>query len=154
MLNFSQFGHWELIHSGFCVILKCLCILWASLVAQVVKNLPALWETWVRSLGWKDPLEEVMATHSSTLARRIPWTEESGRLQSMGSQRVRHDRVTHFHMLCKVTMVQEHLLLPLHQPCNQPFLQGILVPFSRKWYWEAIVGPQMCSFLVNVAAQL
>ena len=104
MLNFSQFGHWELIHSGFCVILKCLCILWASLVAQVVKNLPALWETWVRSLGWKDPLEEGMATHSSILARRIPWTEESGRLQSMGSQRVRQDRVT-FTFTCFVRLL-------------------------------------------------
>ena len=54
MLNFSQFSHWEIIHSGFCVFLKYLCILWASLVAQVVKNLPAMWETWVRSLGWED----------------------------------------------------------------------------------------------------
>ena len=51
-------------------------------------------ETWVRSLGWEDPLEKEMATHSSTLAWRIPWTEEPGRLQSMGSQRVRHDWAT------------------------------------------------------------
>ena len=49
------------------------------------------WETWVLSLGWEDPLEKEMATHSSILAWRIPWTEEPGRLQSMGSQRVRHD---------------------------------------------------------------
>jgi len=63
----------------------------ASLVAQIVKNPPAMWETWVQSLGCKDPLEEGMATHSSILAWRIPWTEEPGRLQSMGSQRVRHD---------------------------------------------------------------
>ena len=47
---------------------------WASLVAQQVKNLPAMWETWVQSLGWEDPLEKRMATHSSILARRIPWT--------------------------------------------------------------------------------
>ena len=60
----------------------------ASLVAQVVKNLPAVQETWVRSLGCKDPLEKGMATYSSILAWRIPWTEESGGLQSMGSQRV------------------------------------------------------------------
>ena len=59
---------------------------WASLVAQLVKNPPAMRETWVRSLGQKDPLEEGVATHSSILAWRIPWTEESGRLQSMGSQ--------------------------------------------------------------------
>ena len=48
---------------------------WASLVAQLVKNLPAMWETWVRSLGWEDPLEKGKATHSSILAWRIPWTE-------------------------------------------------------------------------------
>ena len=63
---------------------------WASLVAQMVKNPSAMQETWVQSLGWEDPLEEGMATHSSILAWRIPWTEEPGRLQSMGSQRVRH----------------------------------------------------------------
>ena len=64
---------------------------WASLVAQMVKNPPAMQETWVRSLGWKDSLEKGTATHSIIMAWRIPWTEESGRLQSMGSQRVRHD---------------------------------------------------------------
>ena len=63
---------------------------WASLVAQTVKNLPAMSETWVWSLGWKDALEKGMATHSRILAWRIPWTEEPGGLQSMGSQRVRH----------------------------------------------------------------
>ena len=63
----------------------------ASLVAQMVKNLPAVQETWVRLLGWEDPLEEGMETHSSNLAWRIPWTEEAGGLQSMGSQRVRPD---------------------------------------------------------------
>ena len=58
----------------------------ASLVAQREKNLPATWETWVQSLGWEDPLEKGMATHSSNLAWRIPWTEEPGGLQSMKSQ--------------------------------------------------------------------
>ena len=58
---------------------------------QTVKNLPAMQETQVGSLGWEDPLEKGMATHSSILAWRIPWTEEPGRLQSMGSQRVRQD---------------------------------------------------------------
>ena len=58
----------------------------ASLVAQQVMNLPAMQETWVQSLGWKDPLEKEMATHFSILAWRILWTEEPGRLQSMGSQ--------------------------------------------------------------------
>ena len=55
----------------------------AILVAQLVQNLPARWETWVRSLGWKDPLEKEMATHSSILAWKIPWTEEPGGLYSM-----------------------------------------------------------------------
>ena len=59
---------------------------WASLVAQLVKNLPAVQETRVRFLGWEDPLEKEMATHSSILAWRIPWTEEPGRLQSIGFQ--------------------------------------------------------------------
>ena len=67
---------------------------WASLVAQSVKCLPAMRETRVRSLGWEDPLEKEMAIHSSTLAWKIPWTEEPGRLQSMGLQRVRHNCVT------------------------------------------------------------
>ena len=64
---------------------------WASLVAQRVKHLPATWETWVRSLGREDPLEKEMAIHSRTIAWKIPWTEEPGRLQSMGSRRVGHD---------------------------------------------------------------
>ena len=64
---------------------------WASLVAQLVKNPPTLRETWVQSLGWGDPLEEGMATYSSILSWRIPWTKEPGKLQSMGLQRVRHD---------------------------------------------------------------
>ena len=62
-----------------------------SLVAQTVKHLSAVQETWVLSLGWEDPLEKEMAAHSSTLAWKIPWTEETGGLQSMGSQRVGHD---------------------------------------------------------------
>ena len=60
-------------------------------MAQMVKNLPAMQEIQVRSLGWKDLLEKGMATHSSILAKRIPWTEEPVVLQSMGSQRVEHD---------------------------------------------------------------
>ena len=60
-----------------------LCLSGASLVAQLIKNQPAMWETWVQSLGWEDPLEKGKATHSSTLACRIPWT-----VQSLGSQRV------------------------------------------------------------------
>ena len=63
----------------------------ASVVAQTVKNLPAMQETWVRSMSWEDPLEKGMATHCSILAWRIPWPEEPVGLQSMGSQRVRHN---------------------------------------------------------------
>ena len=61
---------------------------WSSLVAQTVKNLPAMQETWIQSLGEEDPLEKEMATNSSILAWKIPWKEEPTRLQSMGSQRV------------------------------------------------------------------
>ena len=67
---------------------------WASLVAQRLKRLPTTQETWVWSLGREDPLDKEMATHSSILARRIPWREEPGRLQSTGSQRVGHDWAT------------------------------------------------------------
>ena len=68
-------------------------------MAQAVKNLPVMWETWVRSLGQEDPLKKGMATHSSILAWRIPRTEEPGELQSMGSHRVGHD-LAGTHGLC------------------------------------------------------
>ena len=63
----------------------------ASLVAQMVKNLPVIWKTWVRSLGWEDPLEKGMATHSRILAWRIPMDRGPGGLQSIGLQRVGQD---------------------------------------------------------------
>ena len=66
----------------------------------MVKDLPAIQETWVQSLGQEDPLEEGMATHSSILAWRIPWTEEPGGLQSIGSHRVEHDRSTYAAATC------------------------------------------------------
>ena len=72
-------------------LVNLLLYLRASLVAQTVKRLSAMLETWVRSLGREYPLEKEMATHSSTFAWKIPWTEEPGRLQSMGSQKVGHD---------------------------------------------------------------
>ena len=86
-------------------------------VAQRVKWLPAMQETWVRSLGQEDPLEKEMATHSSTLAWKIPWREKPGRLQSMGSQRVGHDWVTSL-SLC-----------PLSQWCH-PIIASSIFPFS------------------------
>ena len=70
---------------------------WASLLAQMVKNPPAMWETWVRSLDWEGSLEKETATHCSVQAWRIPWTEDPGRVQSMGSQRVGHDCSLHFY---------------------------------------------------------
>ena len=76
---------------AICLFAVLYILFGASLVAQRVKRLPTLWETWVQTLGREDPLEKEMATHSSTLAWKIPWTEKLGRLQSMGSQRVGHD---------------------------------------------------------------
>ena len=76
------------------LVFSAIQFLWgirASLVAQTVKNLPAIQKTRVQSLGGEDPLEKEMATHLSILAGEIPWTEEPDRLQTMGSQRVRHD---------------------------------------------------------------
>ena len=72
-------------------------IIWASLVAQMVKHPPAMQETWVLSLGWEDPLEKEMAAHSSILPWKIPWTEKPGGLESTGLQRVGHDWATNTH---------------------------------------------------------
>ena len=77
-------------------------------MAQTVKRLPAMRETRVRSVAWEDPLEKETATNSSTLAWKIPWTKEPCRLQSVGSQRVRHNWVTSLHFL----HVQKQLMLP------------------------------------------
>ena len=93
----SKQSHFEILLKA----LRCMCYTqkriplcytnWASLVAQTVKRLPAVQETWAQPLGWEDPLEEGMATHSSILAWEIPRTEKPGRLRSMGLQRVGHD---------------------------------------------------------------
>ena len=79
---------------AFFFFLSSLFFLMTYLVAQAVKRLPTMLETWVWSLGQEGPLEKEVATHSSNLAWKIPWTEEPGRPRSMGSQRVRHDWVT------------------------------------------------------------
>ena len=73
------------------ILWHCLSLGLTSLVAQMVKLLPTMQETQVQSLDWEDPLEKKMATHSSILAWKISWTEEHGKLQSMGTQRVGHD---------------------------------------------------------------
>ena len=87
----SGLTYWEW---GFMVRIKISKEFLISLVAQTVKHLPTMWETRIQSLGQEDPPEKELATHSSTLAWKIPWTEEPGRLQSMGSQRAGHDWAT------------------------------------------------------------
>ena len=89
-------------------------LLLTSLVAQMVKRLSTMWETWVRSLGWEDPLEKEMAIHSRTIAWEIPWTEEPGRLQPMGSQRVGHDWVTSLTKVEKQGVLKLNLYQSLH----------------------------------------
>ena len=105
--------------------------MWASLVAQLVKNLPAVQETQVQSLGWEDPLEKEMAPHSSFLAWKISWTEEPGGLQSMGSQRVRHNWVTNTYSKNVSLILQgpvQELLLELPMPSQQAFLRAPRIP--------------------------
>ena len=94
LLGHSVTGLITLIHSLKNHLLSVYYTPWASLVAQMVKRLSAMQETWVQSLGWEDPLEKAMAAHSSILAWKIPWMAEPGRLPSMGSQRVGHDWLT------------------------------------------------------------
>ena len=108
----------------------------ASLVSQIVNNMPAMWETWVQSLGWEDHLEKGRATHSSIPAWGIPWTEEPGSLQSMESQRVGYDWATfHFHF-CRELMGLDAMILVFwmfilnsvfHSPLS-PSSRGPLVP--------------------------
>ena len=90
MVSFAVKKLVSLIRFRFVFVVVSISI-WASLVAQRLKHLPARRETRIQSLSREDPLEKEMATHSSTLTWRIPWTEEPGRLQSMGLQRVGHD---------------------------------------------------------------
>ena len=87
----SSLAHWQMSEEGDKRLKVLPQHLGASLVAQMVNNLPAVQEIWVRSLGQEDPLEKGTASHSSILAWRILWTEEPGSLQPMGSQRVGHD---------------------------------------------------------------
>ena len=106
----------------------------ASLVAQMVKNLPAMQETWAWSLGQENPLEKGMATHSSILAWRIPWTEEPGSLQSMGLQRVRHDcRPTVYTLPSLLLLVRLSCVYLTDPPPNCELSQGgenVLFNFS------------------------
>ena len=99
----------------------------ASLVAQLVKSLPAMWETWVQSLGWEDPLETEMATYSSILACRIPSTEEPGGLQSTGSQRVGHNWGTDTHTCMYISVLN-------------------IVPSGSSFQFEMIWNEVICLF--------
>ena len=111
------------------------CTRQASQVAQMAKNLLAMQETWVQSLGQEDPLEKGMAAHSSILAQSIPWTEVPGRLQSMGSQRVRHGGGTNtftftFSSTRQTALLTGTLGLPL---CLHPLPCNFAVFSHYKW---------------------
>ena len=94
------------------------------MVAQMVKHLPAMQETWVQSLGWEDPLEKEMATHSSTLAWKILWAEEPGRLQSMGSQKVRCDWATSLHFFRTLSQISDGYVFALNTQENNFILNN------------------------------
>ena len=100
-------------HTAWWFDLHILWNTWASLVTQLIKNLPTVQKTWVRSLGWEYPFKKEMAPHSSILAWKIPWTEEPRGLQSMGSQRVRYDWATNtslHEIITTVVLVNIHHL--------------------------------------------
>ena len=105
-----------------------------SLVAQTVKHLSAMRETWVGSLGWEDPLEKEMATHSNTLAWKIQWMEEPGGLQSMGSQRVRQDWATSLSLLSEASI---SLLTRPHKDISRKQLQ---FTHLGSWWWTGRPG--------------
>ena len=122
---------------------------WTSLLAQIVKNLPVMQETWVWSLDWEDSLEKGIATHSIIFVWRIPWTEESGWIQSMGLQRVRHDWATHFHtftcwghllsqyVVCETTLCPPKKLDFMHSQEEGKCMRHISSPEGTNlWVWE------------------
>ena len=103
-------------------------------MGQRLKRLPAMWKTWVQSLGWEDLLEKEMATHSSILAWRIPWTEKDGGLESMGSQRVGHDRAT------SLSLFMPSISQPLDMGCCREG-RGLQPPRqSQKGWWLEVAA--------------
>ena len=100
----------------------------SSLVAWMIKNLPVMWETRVWSLGGEDPLEKEIATHSSILAWRTPWTEEPGGLQSMGSRRVRHNWATNTQLLYGVFRSHKNILI------LTLVMVGVIILKTIVWY--------------------
>ena len=104
------------------------------LVAQAVKNLPAMQETWTQSLGREDPLEKGMTIHSSILARRITWTEEPGGLQLVGLQRVKHDRAanTHINNIFTASNLKDTKVYTMNHPFHNPSPRLVLLPFLNQ----------------------
>ena len=119
----------------------------ASLVAQRLKRLPAMRETWVVSLGWENPLEKEMANHSTILAWRIPWMEEPGGLESTGSQRVGHDWATSLHFTSNLTptfISGNHKFVfsvcgYISVLCMSSFVSFFFWNSKYKWYWVSDV---------------
>ena len=120
--------------------LSCFKHGWASLVAQRLKRLPAMQEMWVWSLGQEDPLEKEMATHSSILAWSIPWTEEPGRLQSMGSQRVGHKWATSLLNTGEWVKLLSRVRL-FATPWTVAYQAPPSMGFSRQEYWSGLPFP-------------
>ena len=122
---------------------------WASLVAQRVKCLPAIQETWVQSLGWEDTLEKEIATHTSILAWRIPWIEEPGGLQSMGSQRVRHNWATNTHTHTHTHIITSGELMLTNHRIQTTHLDGLASWWARNHSWFSLLH-QSPSFTYRV----
>ena len=127
----NEFWGHNVQHGEYMVITCCLYMV--SLMAQMVKNLPAMWGNWVQSLGWEDPLEKDMATYSSILAWRIPWTEEPSRLKE--SQRVRHDWVTDMFTVI-ILIVNKKVFSGLSLAC--------VLPGSEGGFFDSPFLPQGC----------
>ena len=130
-----------------CILKLIHLVVWASLVPQAVKHLPAMQETWVWSLGREDPLEKEMATHSSILAWRIPWTEEPGGLHSMGSQRTGHDWAPNRFTWQKTTQHYKTIILQLKIKKKKTLgewtifiwtLSSEHLPWTRKNFFSAL----------------
>ena len=109
-----------------CILNSTIYSFRASLEAQMIRNLPAMWETQVWSMGWEDPLEEGMATHSRILAWRIPGTEEPAELQSVGLQKVRHDWATNTHTELYCFMQCTHIFASFSFPIYSTYSPAYL----------------------------
>ena len=139
---------YDTMHIAFnlCWFIRCYR---ASLVAQMVKHLPAVRETQVWSLGEEDPLKKEMATHSSILAWKIPWTEEPGRLPSMGSQRVRHDWATSLTMVFICTCSVGLVMLSNSLTCVNDI---VLLTINNSYFWTRLraLRDPFCDFWVFI----